>query len=101
MAIIVERVEMKARELVEWLADEYLGRKIAGMYLAGYLHGQVGCESRLTNSLTSPNMPYDLDVAQIVERVTKAAIDHPDNLDLDVPTFMYAVFDELLRQRDA
>lgn len=87
---------MNGRELVEWINDEDFGRKMAGAYLAGFLHGQVACESRVSEFLIPLNIHNDLSVADLIDFVINVARENPECLELDVGTFMYAVFEKKL-----
>lgn len=84
---------MNGSTLLEWLNDENYGRRLAGVYLAGYMHGQVACESRVESFKVPLAIPPNLDVALLIDAVRIIANNKPELLSLDVATFMYAVFE--------
>ena len=85
---------MTGKELIDWLDDEQYGRKMAGSYLAGFIHGQVACESRATEFNLKLNIPNSLDVPLLIKYVRSSAGKSPELLNLDVATFMFAVFED-------
>ena len=95
------KVVMNGKELVDWIRDEDHGRRMAGVYLAGFLHGQIACEARVAEFSTILEIPYDFSASEIIELVLKVAHEDPDLLDLDIGTFMYAVFDKELSEAGA
>lgn len=84
---------MTGSTLLEWLNDESYGRRLAGAYLSGFMHGQVTCESRAESFKVPLAIPPELDVALLSNAVRRVANENPELLNLDVATFMYAVFE--------
>lgn len=84
---------MNGRDLLDWLNDEDYGRRLAGVYLSGFLQGQLACEARVKEFSDLLDIPRDLDVPQLIEIVRGVAAKKPEILDLETPTFMYAVFE--------
>jgi len=90
---------MNGSTLLEWLNDESYGRRLAGAYLAGFIHGQVSCESRVESFQLPLEIPTNLDVASLISAVRRVAEEKPELLTLDIAIFMYAVFEQSYQPR--
>ena len=86
---------MNGSELVNMCyANDGLEARVSGSYLAGFIHGHIAADARIPNELKEIFIPNNLDANQLKKIVIETAKENPEWLDLDVGTFLYAIFDK-------
>jgi hypothetical protein len=84
---------MNGLELVEMCKEaDGLAARVSGAYLAGFIHGHIAADSRISEDKRELSIPNDLDVNRLKEIVIMSQQENPEWLELDVGTFFYAIF---------